>query len=1218
MQSTFLKIENRAYSKLAAALTSGATSLTVTSGDGGDFPDTYPFHLTIEDEIVSVTNRVVDTMTIVRAQQGTTAAAHPNKSHVALNITKKHITDLNAAVHTIEQAMEVGFTYLKVIGPADYPIDLSEGTVNAGGADIRLSQGAMIDNTTHDLLRMVVHEGSKTTHYFEVGDPISTIKGTFLDLDLTQALRFIGTGKNIDGEVVFRDKLTVGRPAGGGVDFILYGAVANYRVMWDANGDTNGRWTFGDNDYGVDVAFRGATSGVSMLWDASADTLALTLAKMTHSWTTTEATAGEQGFKMTVTDSVVQSAGYIQALLIDHNITGAKSSSAQVESISVDMDIGANVVYAYPIAVYVSKTSNPNISFLAGMQIYLEDMGSGTLGGIAGIDIQIGSTNLGTRHTGIRLVSHTGTARSGILFEKAWTVGIDFSGTGSGGMAATFATADIRFQGGTTLLDDGTSLTLAGAKLVGDVDVSGSTLTLAADQISGDKVEGGTINAITINTLAIGTALNIGDDKFIVFGGVASLGWETADADVNLLVLALPDGSGVDSPTLMIGDQSVLNFDLGTIIDLASLDEPNIVIVDADADSYFAFGFHADDTPHLHTNQTFRLEVSGDTDDYFKFKTDTGVPTIFAAGSYLRIGDVKFTQHSLDAEDDLMVSGEFEVSGVSFFDALVTISPIAAADSHLLISGTAKLNTNEQAIYVNFPSETTATNAVWLTLGSTVTSGDLTGIRSRVTGNATSNGANVRGAYLEAKVGAGKYAAMLEGALIHADYSLIGAGTISGDVRGLTVHISQGTGLTAANLYGILLNIQTRGNESIATDDIGLLIRNQAVGGNGRTMDSGLKIVGLNMGGGTAAFTYDITFQEGATLVDDGTNLTLAGSKLKVVAPDISGTVTAATTLTMPSFTLSGTINVADQVFNAGSLDLRVDTTGYTSPYSGITIRSSQNGITGALITGWHNTASPAAGDAVFQLVSYGKDSGGGDQMYNQIQLSIENPASGSEAGKIVFRNAVSAVMTTVATLSSIAELCLGGVEGSATAITGGTVRAPHMVAGTTTNGLGADLTIAAGKGTGTGDVGQIIFQTPRIGGSGTTLQSLTTIMVMDEADIILSGYHVLYNTDTDSAVEGAMWFSETDKTIEYFNGTDVKVVAVAGGMSFLPEERVMFDHRWELGDIGLVKIDKIKPDGSPHGLLYPFNRALAEAEEILAIKNDIAKLEERLLAIGG
>lgn len=102
MATTLLVVENRAYSKLAAAIDDDDTSLTVTAGAGADFPSAYPFHLTIEDEIVSCTNRTTDTLTIDRAQQGTSPAAHAKKSYVALNITAKSITDLNTAVNTIE------------------------------------------------------------------------------------------------------------------------------------------------------------------------------------------------------------------------------------------------------------------------------------------------------------------------------------------------------------------------------------------------------------------------------------------------------------------------------------------------------------------------------------------------------------------------------------------------------------------------------------------------------------------------------------------------------------------------------------------------------------------------------------------------------------------------------------------------------------------------------------------------------------------------------------------------------------------------------------------------------------------------------------------------------------------------------------------------------------------------------------------------------------
>ncbi|MCK5607808.1 hypothetical protein KAR91_38360, partial [Candidatus Pacearchaeota archaeon] len=238
---------------------------------------------------------------------------------------------------------------------------------------------------------------------------------------------------------------------------------------------------------------------------------------------------------------------------------------------------------------------------------------------------------------------------------------------------------------------------------------------------------------------------------------------------------------------------------------------------------------------------------------------------------YLEAGDTAIYQWQIkDVRPTLNLGGTDWSAGATVVSMIdnnaAAVDFMEAANSYLKFvttNGSEKIVVGvklelESLLYINRPSETEAVNGAWITLTSTVTSGDLTGIRSRVFGNAASAGANVRGGYLEAKMGAGsKYAAMLEGGLFHADYSA-GSATISGDVRGFTAQISQGSGLDAANLYGGLINIQTRGDETIATDDVGLMIRNEAVGGNGRTMDSGIKITDLNMGGGTSGFTYGI------------------------------------------------------------------------------------------------------------------------------------------------------------------------------------------------------------------------------------------------------------------------------------------------------------------------------------------------------------------------
>ena len=83
-------VTNFAVATLSAGYNSAATSIAVLSGDGGKFPSTYPFYLTWwnatdfpsnpqddpQREIVKVTNRATDTLTIVRGVDGTTAQNH--------------------------------------------------------------------------------------------------------------------------------------------------------------------------------------------------------------------------------------------------------------------------------------------------------------------------------------------------------------------------------------------------------------------------------------------------------------------------------------------------------------------------------------------------------------------------------------------------------------------------------------------------------------------------------------------------------------------------------------------------------------------------------------------------------------------------------------------------------------------------------------------------------------------------------------------------------------------------------------------------------------------------------------------------------------------------------------------------------------------------------------------------------------------------------------
>jgi hypothetical protein len=92
--TSFLIVKNNAISTLAAGVNDSETAWTVATGEGALFPSTFPFDLTIENEIVRCTARSTDAITVVRAQQGTAAASHGSGISVKLQITAKHLDDL--------------------------------------------------------------------------------------------------------------------------------------------------------------------------------------------------------------------------------------------------------------------------------------------------------------------------------------------------------------------------------------------------------------------------------------------------------------------------------------------------------------------------------------------------------------------------------------------------------------------------------------------------------------------------------------------------------------------------------------------------------------------------------------------------------------------------------------------------------------------------------------------------------------------------------------------------------------------------------------------------------------------------------------------------------------------------------------------------------------------------------------------------------------------
>ena len=93
---------NNASAPIASSIISSSTSITVSSGQGAEFPTLTGadyFMATLVDtsnnlEIIKVTARSIDTMTVVRAQEGTTARAYAAGSLLELRITAAVLNSL--------------------------------------------------------------------------------------------------------------------------------------------------------------------------------------------------------------------------------------------------------------------------------------------------------------------------------------------------------------------------------------------------------------------------------------------------------------------------------------------------------------------------------------------------------------------------------------------------------------------------------------------------------------------------------------------------------------------------------------------------------------------------------------------------------------------------------------------------------------------------------------------------------------------------------------------------------------------------------------------------------------------------------------------------------------------------------------------------------------------------------------------------------------------
>jgi len=148
-----IKVANNAASTVVGAVSSTATTVTVIAGTGILFPTLSAgdyFYATLANvagmrEIVKVTARVGDVMTVVRSQEGTLAQAFPVGSRFELRITAGSVTDLIAEVGSTGSFVPPGENVEQSLQ------DKIEALEAAGGGNLKLSPA-----TTYGITRALV------------------------------------------------------------------------------------------------------------------------------------------------------------------------------------------------------------------------------------------------------------------------------------------------------------------------------------------------------------------------------------------------------------------------------------------------------------------------------------------------------------------------------------------------------------------------------------------------------------------------------------------------------------------------------------------------------------------------------------------------------------------------------------------------------------------------------------------------------------------------------------------------------------------------------------------------------------------------------------------------------------------------------------------------------------------------------------------------------
>ena len=181
---------NNAYSTLASGISDSATSITLTTGEGARFPTPTGgdyFLATLIDssnnlEIVKCTTRSTDVLTVVRAQESTTARAYTTGDRIELRITAGVLDAfIDAAGDTMTGDLNLGDNVdinfgaapdLKIYHDAShsYVTDLGTGNLKLGGSQVDIVG-------TSETMATFVDDGAVTLYHNDIAKVATTANG---------------------------------------------------------------------------------------------------------------------------------------------------------------------------------------------------------------------------------------------------------------------------------------------------------------------------------------------------------------------------------------------------------------------------------------------------------------------------------------------------------------------------------------------------------------------------------------------------------------------------------------------------------------------------------------------------------------------------------------------------------------------------------------------------------------------------------------------------------------------------------------------------------------------------------------------------------------------------------------------------------------------------------------------------------------------------------